>query len=414
MQKIALVTVGDELLNGQTTDTNSVWLGSRLNDLGCKVYGRFSVGDIHDDIINVLDFAFANADMVIMTGGLGPTKDDITKKALATYFNDTFIFDQSTYDRIVAYFEQTGRKPTEAHRMQCYMPSKAELILNERGTAPGMWIEDEGKVLLSVPGVPTEMKGIFDSRGFERIAALTPEFHILHHVIQTAGLGETYIAEQIESITNNFPDHISIAYLPGMASVKLRLTAEGQNKNELKSQLQHIGTSISEILGDAVYAIGKESIEKHVGKIALEKGLTFGSAESCTGGHIGHMVTAIPGSSAYYLGSVVAYDNQVKENVLNVQKETLINHGAVSEATVKEMVKGGLNTLGTDLMIAVSGIAGPSGGTDEKPVGTIWVAVGNKEKISTKKLRLSKNRILNIKYASMLALNELRLFMKKI
>ena len=412
MQKIALVTVGDELLNGQTTDTNSVWLGSRLNDLGCKIYGRFSVGDIHDDIIDALDFAFANANIVIMTGGLGPTKDDITKKALATYFNDTFVFDQGTYDRIVPYSEQTGRKPTEAHRLQCFMPSKADLILNERGTAPGMWIEDDGRVLLSVPGVPTEMKGIFENRAFDRIAARTPDFHILHHVIQTAGLGETYIAERIESITNNFPDHISIAYLPGMASVKLRLTAQGRDKIELQGQLQEIGASITNILGDAVYAIGKESIEKHVGKLALEKGLTFGSAESCTGGHISHMVTAVPGSSAYYKGSVIAYDNQVKEHVLNVQKDTLLKYGAVSEATVKEMVKGGLDRIGTDLMIAVSGIAGPSGGSEEKPVGTIWVAVGNRDEVRTKKLRLSKNRILNIKYASMLALNELRLFMK--
>ncbi len=406
----AILTIGDELLNGQTIDTNAAWIGQELNYVGVSVAIKLSVGDEALAIRDALDYCYQHASLIIVTGGLGPTKDDITKKCLADYFSDELAFDQASYDRIEAYFNRTNRQPTQAHKVQCYMPTKAELIANNRGTAPGMWFAEEGRFLLSMPGVPSEMKGLMKNGGIKKIDEINTHQNIYHYIIQTAGIGETYIAEQIEDIVSSFPSFLSIAYLPGLASVKLRLTAKGSDKDLIKQETEAMGVKIVSTLRDAVYAIGNTKLEDAVGQLAIEKGLTIGTAESCTGGNIAQLLTSIPGSSAYFKGSIVAYANDIKTSALNVSEETLSTEGAVSEVTVQEMVKGLIDTLRVVLAIAVSGIAGPTGGSPEKPVGTIWMAVGNKDKVITKKLQLTKNRDLNIKYTSVYALNELRRF----
>ena len=412
--KAALLTIGDEILNGQTIDTNSSWISRELNKIGVSVVARLSVSDTHEAIRAGLDIVFGYANLVITTGGLGPTKDDVTKKALAAYFNDDMIFHQGTYDRIKSYFHKTGRSTTEAHRIQSFMPSQAQLFVNNRGTAPGMWFENDQKILLSVPGVPTEMKGILTEYGLPKISELNNNQDISHFVIQTAGIGETYIAEEIKDIVEDFPPELSIAYLPSQATVKLRVSGIGEDKGFIEEQTSFFGQSICNKLGDAVFGLGDITLPEVVGIIAKDKQITIGTAESCTGGHLSHLITSIPGSSHYYKGSVISYDNEVKSNVLKVQKETLDQYGAVSRETVKEMVSGLIDHLDVDVAVAVSGIAGPSGGTPEKPIGTVWIAVGDKSTIITKKIQLAKNRLLNIEYSSLLALNQLRLFLEKI
>ena len=409
--KAAILTIGDELLNGQTIDTNAAWIGQELNLIGVSIASKLSVGDEAQAIKDGLDYCFRHASLVIVTGGLGPTKDDITKQCLANYFEDKLIFHQGSFDLIEAYFSRTNRPTTKAHRLQCHMPSKAELIENRRGTAPGMWFAEGEKFLLSMPGVPTEMKGLMKNGGLSKIDAVNTQQNIYHYIIQTAGMGETYIAEQIEEIVTSFPDFLSIAYLPGLASVKLRLTAIGSDAVQIKNDTEALGAKIVSILGDAVYALGNSTLEEVVGQIATEKGVTLGTAESCTGGNISSLLVSVPGSSAYYKGSIIAYANDTKMNDLNVSEDTLNNHGAVSEQTVIEMAKGLITRLGVDVAVAVSGIAGPTGGTEDKPVGTIWLAVGSKDRLVTKKLQLFKTRDRNIKATSVLALNELRKYL---
>ncbi len=408
----SIVTVGDELLNGQTVDTNSAWLGEKLNEIGVTLSLKLSVTDTMKGIIDGLKFASQHSDIILMTGGLGPTKDDITKEAIAEYIGDQMSFSDETYERIAGYFKSRKRPMLEAHKQQCYMPSTATLVNNPLGTAPGMWMTHEDNIILSMPGVPREMKGIMSEGGLAKIKALVTGSHIEHYIIQTAGVGETTIAEKIEDIIESFPPELSIAYLPGVASVKLRLTAKGASHDFVKRLTESFGERVTERLGNMVFGIGSEKLPQALGKLCTQKKLVIATAESCTGGGIGHQLTSIPGSSRYYTGSIVSYSNELKQNLLNVSSDTLNNHGAVSEQTVTEMIYGLVDATQCDVGVAVSGIAGPGGGSPEKPVGTIWIAVGNREKIKTRKLQLVRNRKLNIDYTIALAMNELRLFIE--
>ncbi len=405
-----IITIGDELLYGQTIDTNSAWLGQELSKIGVAVKERIAVGDTHADIIDALDRAVSSADVVLITGGLGPTKDDITKKAMADFMGVGMHFSQATFERIGNYFNRIGRKTTEAHREQCMMPDTVDLITNQKGTAPGMWFEYKGIRMLSMPGVPHEMKGIMSDQGLTRIQALAPDFHIKHRILRTAGVGETYLAEKIEDIVADFPRELSIAYLPGLASVKLRLTVQGNEPAKLESILSSYSKQVEQIVNPWLYTVQDKELEEVIGDICKERNLKIGTAESCTGGKIAQLITSIPGSSAYFEGSIVSYSNNIKEKVLNVDTVTLTTNGAVSSQTVTEMVEGAINRLGVDVAVAVSGIAGPGGGSEEKPVGTVWVAVGNKDRIVAKKWQLVKNRELNIRYSATVALNQMRLF----
>ena len=408
--KVQIITIGDEILIGQIIDTNSAWMAQQLNANGAQVVRIDSIGDEYDEIQQTLDQAITNADVVLITGGLGPTKDDITKKALADYFGAEMEFHQPSFDRIVKIFERWGRTTTEAHRLQCYMPNNAELLFNKMGSAPGMWFEHNNTVIVSMPGVPYEMKYIMEHGVIPKLKERFPMQPILHKTIRTVGEGESRIAARIEDIESSLPKHIKLAFLPSLGTVRLRLTAKGKTEEELAKEIQHYSQQIEERIPELIFGYGTQKLEEVVGYLLKERGLNLATAESCTGGHIGHKITSIPGSSAYYLGGFVAYSNAIKMQQLGVQESTLEQFGAVSEQTVIEMVKGTNQVLGSDIAVAISGIAGPGGGTEEKPVGTVWIAVGNQEKTVTRKLSIGKDRIKNIEYSTVQALNMIRQF----
>ncbi len=411
MHKAIILTIGDELLIGQTIDTNSAWMGGELNKLGIHIEEKIAIQDTKDGIISGIERAMAKGDIILITGGLGPTKDDITKKVMADHFGMGMRFDDPTWERIEGLFARWGRSTTPAHKEQCYMPDGAQILENKMGTAPGMLFEVDGKILISMPGVPYEMKYIMENSVLPMIKEKYTDRSIVHHTILTAGEGESRIAAQIDDILNLLPDHISIAYLPNLGTVKLRLTATGTNEDSLQNEVEKYGAQIENILGDLVYGHGKETLASVIGKIALEKKLKIGTAESCTGGLVASKIVTVPGSSAYFEGSVVTYSYKLKETLLKVKKDTLNTVGAVSEETVREMVTGAIDHLGVDIAVAISGIAGPSGGTEDKPVGTVWIACGNKTETVTLRIQAGKDRQKNIEYASNYAMNVLRKFL---
>jgi nicotinamide-nucleotide amidase len=409
--KVHLITVGDEILIGQVVDTNSGWIGRLLNLHGARVERVVSVGDQHEQIIHALAEALSRADMVLMTGGLGPTKDDITKKALADYFGMEMVFSEPTYERIKRIFEQLGRPTSEAHRHQCFMPAGATLLHNKMGTAPGMWFDYEGKVVVSMPGVPYEMEYIMEHQVVPRLKEYFPGKPIGHRTILTAGEGESRVAERLDAFENTLPEGMKLAYLPNLGQVRLRLSYSTDSQAQLDAALDEKSRELENLLPDIVFGHGDEQLEGVLGRLLTARGLLIGTAESCTGGYIAHRITAMPGASAYFGGSVVTYSNEMKIKVLGVKPETLEQHGAVSEATVREMVQGALAALPIDVAVAVSGIAGPDGGTPEKPVGTIWVAIGSSKGLQTHLLRTGKDRLKNIQYAGTLVLEMTRRFL---
>ncbi|NUO01485.1 MAG: competence/damage-inducible protein A [Saprospiraceae bacterium] len=407
--KIHIITIGDEILIGQVVDTNSAWMAGELNLIGARVNYIHSISDNVAAIHTTLDGAMDDADAVLLTGGLGPTKDDLTKKALADYFGAAMVFHQPTQDWILALFERIGRpvKPEAIHD-QCMMPANAEILPNKMGTAPGMWFEHKGKVVVSMPGVPSEMKYLMQYEVLPKLKAHFGGKPIRHRTILTVGEGETVIAGRIASIEDNLPQHVKLAYLPAVGQVRLRLTGIAEDATALERELDEQAAAITACLSDIVYGFGDTTLEAAIGKLLLARGLTISAAESCTGGHFSHSITAIPGASAYFKGAVVAYDNAVKMAVLGVREETLKNYGAVSEQTVLEMAQGARELLKTDLAVSISGIAGPDGGSPEKPVGTIWMAIADKNGVWAQKIVRGKDRLSNIQYATIQALNMVR------
>lgn len=405
---VHIITIGDEILIGQITDTNSVWMAQQLNLHGARIQGMSSISDGMDDIVGTLDRATKQADIVLVTGGLGPTKDDITKKAIAKFYETGFVFSQETYDRILNFFERIGRSTTEAHREQCFMPQNANLLTNKVGTAPGMWFDENGTVVVSMPGVPYEMKYLMEHEVIPRLVERFPVQPIAHRTIQTIGEGESRIADRIADFENKLPENIKLAYLPSLGKVRLRLSGMGDNQAALEQQLDDLVAELVPQISELVFGYETDSIESVVGTLLKERGLTLATAESCTGGYVAHKITSISGSSAYFKGSVVAYDNSVKQNLLGVQAATLAEYGAVSEACVREMAIGVREQLKTNIGISISGIAGPTGGTPDKPVGTIWMAVSDGTQTVTRKLQLGKKRELNIQYTSNQVLNLVR------
>ncbi|MBK7406757.1 MAG: competence/damage-inducible protein A [Saprospirales bacterium] len=409
--KVQLLTIGDELLIGQIVDTNSAWMARQLNAIGAQVVGKETVADTAGEIVAALQRGVGKADVVLVTGGLGPTRDDVTKKALADFYEEGFVFSQETFDHITRFMTRLGREPSDSHRTQCFMPQNAALLHNRMGTAPGMWFDEKGKVVVSMPGVPYEMEYLMEVEVLPRLQKRFPGSPIIHHTILTAGEGESRIAERISEIEDNLPNEVKLAYLPGLGQVRLRLTARGENEGHLRRLLDQEARKIQETLPDIIYGQGEETLEQVIGVLLQQRNWLLSTAESCTGGYLAHRITTIAGSSAYYKGSVVAYSNELKTKLLEVSKETLDEFGAVSEETVREMVAGALKLLGTDVAVTISGIAGPDGGTPEKPVGTIWVAVGTKENVQTYHLQLGKDRLKNIQYTAIAALNFLRKFL---
>lgn len=405
----AIMTVGDEILIGQIVDTNSAWLGQKLTDLGISVVRALSVGDDHKMIINGLEQCLESADIVFMTGGLGPTKDDITKKALADFLGVGLYFHQPTFDRIKAMFEKLGRKLSDHHHDQCLMPEGADILRNAMGTAPGMMMKVADKRIISMPGVPFEMKSIMEEVVLPMLAAESDTV-ILHRTILTCGAGETHIENAIADIVGDFPPALGIAYLPAIGQVRLRLTAKGNDKASLRQDLDTFTKKITDRISDLVYGYDGSSLEAELKNICTARGIFVATAESCTGGNVAATIVSVPGSSAYFSGGTVAYANDIKIKTLGVSPETLLNYGAVSEETVIEMARGVIALSGADVSVAVSGIAGPEGGTPEKPVGTIWICAGNTEKHITYLLKSGKDRKLNIEAATTYSLILLRRF----
>lgn len=408
--KASIITIGDEILIGQIIDTNAAWIAEILSEAGILLASKMTAGDDQSEIIKAIKRAFEDAEIVIMTGGLGPTKDDVTKTALQEYFGGGMAFSQSTFDRLQELFIRRKIPLSEAHRQQCYLPAAAEIIVNEMGTAPGMWFEKDGKILCSMPGVPHEMKHLMVTGFLPRLVAACNVAY-RKKTIRTSGIGESVLADLIEPVLENHD--VSIAYLPSQGQVRLRLSKVGVKGSEinLESDLETAVADVVRVISPHVFGFDGETLESFVGKELLKGGLTLGTAESCTGGYIAHLITRIPGASQYFRGSVVAYSNEVKENVLGVKETTLTKHGAVSEQTVCEMVEGVIRLLECDVAVAVSGISGPSGGTEEKPVGTVWIGVGDKKRIVARQYLFTKDRLVNIKYTANYALDQLRKFL---
>jgi len=410
--KISILTVGDEILIGQIVDTNSAWMGQQLNLAGARVETVISVGDTMAAIHTGLREAMEQADVILMTGGLGPTKDDITKKALAEYMGVDMVFHDPTFERIKKMFEVWARPMNEAHRLQCYMPANAEILTNKMGTAPGMWMEYEDKVIVSMPGVPYEMQYLMEHEVLPKLKQRFPGQPIAHRTILTVGEGESHIAEKLEDFEEGLPDGFKLAYLPHIAQVRLRITGTGMDEAALHRILDEKAEILKTRFADIIYGYDKDTLEGAIGNMLKERGLTLATAESCTGGYLAHRITSVAGASEYFLGSVISYSNAVKMNVLGVKPETLDTHGAVSEQTVIEMAEGALKVLSADVAIAISGIAGPGGGSDTKPVGLAWMAVSNGANTKTFSIRAGKDREKNIQYFTIHALNQIRQFLK--
>lgn len=409
----SIITIGDELLIGQTIDTNSAFIAQELNKIGVWVRRRVAVGDVYDDIWDALDEEGQESDIVIITGGLGPTADDITKPLLCKYFGGKLVVNEEVLAHVKYLFEKVFRRPgpmLERNLKQAEVPDNCIVLHNKRGTAPGMLFKRDGKVFISLPGVPHEMKGLIVNEVVPYLLSAFKMPAIIHKTAFTAGQGESMIAELLKDFEPSLPSHIKLAYLPNYGMVKLRLTSQGNNKEEVERELMPYFEKLQELVKDFLVTNEDEGLEIVIGKILKAKSKTMGTAESCTGGYIAHLITSVSGSSAYYKGSVISYANEIKENILGVKEDTLLSVGAVSEETVKQMVKGAISKLNVDFALATSGIMGPGGGTDEKPVGTVWIAVGNKEKTETHKLNLRFDRQRNIGMTAANALNFLRKF----
>lgn len=408
-----LLTIGDEILYGQIVDTNSQWMGVELSNMGIKVVRKTSVGDIESEILQALKEAEERADIILITGGLGPTNDDLTKPCLAKYFNCDLVMNQEALAEVTEFFKSRGRELTELNRLQAALPSACVKITNPVGTAPGMWFNKGSKVFMSMPGVPHEMKKMMTEQVMPRLKKQYDLPVIYHKVIRTIGQGESFLADKIKNWEDALPKHMKLAYLPSLGEVKLRLTCFGSSLKALEEEAEKQTAALKQLIDQYIYGYGEEPIEVVIGNMLRERNMTLSIAESCTGGKVSHMITSVPGSSEYFQGSIIPYSYDIKMSQLGVKEETLNQYGAVSEQTIIEMATLVREKFNTSIGVATSGIAGPGGATPEKPIGTVWIALANGERVITKKLQLSKERHLNIQLSSMAVLNLIRLGIKE-
>jgi nicotinamide-nucleotide amidase len=415
MEKVfaSIITIGDELLIGQVVDTNSAWIAQELNKNGISLKHRVAVGDVWDDIWAALDEESKHASLVIITGGLGPTADDITKPLLCKYFGGKMVVDQPTLEHVTKIFNRLNRPMIERNAKQAEVPDVCTVLKNERGTAPGMQFKKDGTIFISLPGVPHEMKWIMENQFIPQIPGLFKTGFIEHRTLLTYGIGESFLADLIRDIEESLPEHIKLAYLPNYGIVRLRLTSFGVDKKLQEEEIDQYFQSLKERVKAFLVTDEDIPMELFIAKLLKEKNETLSTAESCTGGNIARMITAHAGSSAYYKGTVVSYDNDVKRNVLHVKDETLRLTGAVSEETVTQMAGSVREIMQTDYSVAVSGIMGPGGGSEEKPVGLVWMAVANKDRVVTKQFQFRYDRARNIEMTSYNALNLLRIFINE-
>ncbi|WP_316839711.1 competence/damage-inducible protein A [Pedobacter gandavensis] len=407
-----IITIGDEILIGQIVDTNSAWMAKQLNQIGMKVKQITSVSDDAEHIMEALRLAESRADVILMTGGLGPTKDDITKVTLAKYFNMGFRRDEETLNHVTEIFDRVNRPMIELNRKQADVPDGCTVIKNKNGTAPCMWFEEHGKIFVSMPGVPFEMMYLMDDEIIPRIKAAFKLPVIYHKTILTSNIGESFLAIEIEDLENSLPDAIKLAYLPKLGQVRLRLSSTGEEEAALKTAVDFHAQQIITRIKKHVVAEEDIPLEKVILNFMEERKLTLSTAESCTGGFIAHLITQHPGCSSVYEGGAVTYSYDLKMSLLGVKAETLAKYGAVSEETVKEMAVGAIENFKTDYAVAVSGIAGPDGGMPDKPVGTVWIAVAHAKGVVSKVFSFGNKRTQNIERSAAAALsmilNELR------
>ncbi len=403
-----IITIGDELLIGQVVDTNSAWMGEVLNQIGIKINRITSISDNREEIISTLKEASQRAKLILITGGLGPTNDDITKKTLADFFGVKMRFDEKAFEDVVHLFSIRGREVSAINRMQAEVPENCTTLYNKVGTAPGMWFDEGDVVFVSMPGVPYEMKYLMENEVIPLVKQRFKTPYIVHSTILTFGIGESFLAEKIASFENALPDNIKLAYLPSAGSVRLRLSGSGDNEQELNNLIRQLTNELSSLIPEYIYGFEKDELPKVVGDLLKSKGLTLATAESCSGGFMAHLITSIPGSSAYYMGSSVTYSNESKTQLLNIPPSLIEQHGAVSESVVLAMVESVKKLFNVDCAIATTGVAGPGGGTPEKPVGTVWVGVSTPHETKAYILKLGDNRLRTIEVAALSGLNFLR------
>ena len=408
--KAELITIGDELLIGQTIDTNGSWLAEQLNLLGITVSQISSIRDNREHIISSLQNAQSRSELVILTGGLGPTNDDITKSTLCEFFDSELVLNEQVLEKIEAYFNSRSLKMIKVNSDQAMLPNNCQYLKNERGTASGMWFKKDGVDFISLPGVPYEMKGIFLDEILPVLKAQYSISTVVNKTVKTQGIGESFLAEIIKDWEKKLIDSgLKLAYLPSPGIVKLRITAFGNNEAELSARIDDSIENLKKLIPKYIFGYEKDRIEEVVGQLLKEKGSSLSLAESCTGGNIAHLITGVSGSSNYFKGSVVAYSNDIKQQVLNVDPKSIQQNGAVSKQVVEQMATGVRNSFKSDYSIATSGVAGPTGGTKQKPVGTVWIAVAYNEGVVSKKFNFGNNRERNIQISSLSALNMLRL-----
>lgn len=409
----AIITIGDELLIGQTIDTNSAFIAQELNRIGIWVKRRVAIGDVQEEILHALEEQSKDCRLIIITGGLGPTADDITKPTLCTYFHARLTVNEEALQNVKDIFQKLNRPLIERNLRQAEVPDNCTVLPNRRGTAPGMWFEKDRVIYVSLPGVPNEMKGLMQASVIPKLQGLAGLPVVLHRTLLTSGIGESTIADTIADFENNLPAHIKLAYLPAYGQVRLRLTARGTERAGIEKELNEHFHTLQQLVQQWMVASEDISLPEALVRLLKQKGKTLSTAESCTGGYIAHLLTGKPGASAVYNGSVVSYSNDAKQDLLGVDKKTLEANGAVSEGTVTEMAKGALRKLRTDYAIATSGIMGPDGGSPEKPVGTVWIAIARSNEVRATKHFFRFDRERNIEMTAQTALTLLYRFISE-
>ena len=411
--KAEIITIGDEILYGQIVDTNAQWMSEELSNTGIKTIRKTTVGDVRKDILASFSEAEERADIILITGGLGPTKDDLTKPLLAEYFNSPLVINEEALTEVKIFFERRGRELTKLNRMQAELPEVCTKITNRMGTAPGMWFEKDGKVFVSMPGVPIEMKTIMLEEVIPKLHEVFNTPVIYHKMIKTIGIGESFLSEIIEPWEDNLQGNIKLAYLPSAGQVKLRLTAMGGDHAKLVKDVDEQIEKLKPLAGKYIYGYDKTKLPAAIGQLLRENNLTIATAESCTGGFLSYQIISVPGSSDYYIGSVLSYADEVKMIELRVSKQSLEEHGAVSENVAVQMAENVRKRLNASIGLSTTGIAGPDGGSEEKPVGTVWIGYSDENRSFARKFQLTTDRLLNIQLTTNIALNILRVEMIK-
>jgi nicotinamide-nucleotide amidase len=408
--KAEIITIGDEILIGQIVDTNSAWMGQQLNLHGIEVYQVTSVHDDHEHIIKAFQEAENRANLVLITGGLGPTKDDITKKCLCDYFQTELVFYPEVFEHVRAMLSSRNVVVNQLNRDQALLPASCTVLHNSAGTASGMWFEKNNTIFISMPGVPFEMEAIMTEEVFPRLVQMGITQSIVHKTVLTIGLPESMLAERIEHWESALPDFIKLAYLPSPMMVRLRLSGYGNDEAILKAEISKQVNELLTIIPENIFGFDDDNLAMVIGRMLVESSQTLAVAESCTGGNIAHFITSNPGSSAYFKGGIVAYSNEIKNKMLVVPTELILKFGAVSQEVAEAMALGCRKEFQTDYSVATTGIAGPDGGTEEKPVGTVWIAVAGPSGVRSKMYLFKHNRERNIIRTSQTALNLLRTF----